>query len=188
MTSRVRSPTIVIAALLFTTVTLAVGYWAFGFVTTLIFTSGFLGGLLLWLVVPTRASWNDVRRPFWIAFALFVVHRIEENRTGFFERLAEITREPTPEIVSAPVILLVTLSVGAWLAAPFLAARSNAFGFYLAWTFFAAMGITELAHFVVFPFIDGEPLGYFPGMASVVLLAPVAWFGMVRLAQGRQTS
>jgi len=188
MTSRVRSPTIVIAALLFTTVTLAVGYWAFGFVTTLIFTSGFLGGLFLWLVVPTRASWNDIRLPFWIAFALFVVHRIEENRTGFFERLAEITGEPTPEIVSVPIILLVTLSVGAWLAAPFLAARRNAFGFYLAWTFFAAMGITELAHFVVFPFIDGEPLGYFPGMASVVLLAPVAWFGMVRLAQGRQTS
>jgi len=37
--------------------------------------------------------------------------------------------------------------------------------------FYTAMGITELAHFF-FPFFSAEPYGYFPGMASVVILAP----------------
>lgn len=116
-----RPRSVVIAALLFTAVTLGVGYWAFGLVTTLVFTSGFLGGFLLWNFLPTHGSWRDIRIPFWIAFCLFIAHRIEENRTGFFARLAEITGEPTPEVLSAPVILLVLLSVGAWLVTPLLA-------------------------------------------------------------------
>jgi len=44
------------------------------------------------------------------------------------------------------------------------------------------MGITELAHFV-FPSFTNKAYGYFPGMASVVLLAPVAWWGMYRLSR-----
>lgn len=64
---------------------------------------------------------------------------------------------------------------------PFLVIHRVAFGYYLAWTAFAAMGITELAHFLIFPFLRGEPYSYFPGMASVILLAPVAWWGMLRL-------
>lgn len=47
-----KSPTIVILALLFTVAILTIGYIAFGFWTTLIFTSGFLGGYILWLLVP----------------------------------------------------------------------------------------------------------------------------------------
>lgn len=46
---------------------------------------------------------------------------------------------------------------------------------------FTAMGVTELAHFA-FPLFVAEPNGYFPGMASVVVLAPVAWWGMWRLS------
>jgi hypothetical protein len=57
-------------------------------------------------------------------------------------------------------------------------------GYYLAWTFFASLGITELAHFVL-PLFSEQPYGYFPGMATVVLLAPSAWWGMVRLRSGR---
>jgi hypothetical protein len=53
----------------------------------------------------------------------------------------------------------------------------------LAWTFFTSMGITELAHFLL-PLLTTEPYGYFPGMASVVVLAPLAWWGMWRLARG----
>ena len=59
------------------------------------------------------------------------------------------------------------------------------FGNYLTWTFFTAMGVTELAHFI-FPFFTKEPYGYFPGMASVFFLAPVAWWGIYRLS--RKTS
>ncbi|WP_439478365.1 hypothetical protein [Brevundimonas sp.] len=55
-------------------------------------------------------------------------------------------------------------------------------GDYLAWTFFAAMGITELFHFV-FPFLDGGGFSYFPGMASAAVLAAAAWWGMARLVR-----
>lgn len=43
------------------------------------------------------------------------------------------------------------------------------------------MGITELAHFL-FPFLTGGSYGSIPGMAIVLALAPVAWWGMLRLA------
>lgn len=60
------------------------------------------------------------------------------------------------------MILLVLLSVGAWLLVPPLVSRGYPFGTYLAWTFFAAMGITELAHFVVFPWLTHSRLPIFP--------------------------
>lgn len=174
-------------AFVFTLGTLCIGYMAFGFWTMMVFASGFLGGFALWLIVPTRAIWNDIKIPYWISLALFVVHRVEEKTMGFFDRLAEITKISTPEILSLPVILLVLASVGAWLMVPYLVRKGYGFGYYLAWTFFSALGITELAHFI-FPLFKEEPYGYFPGMASVVLLAPVAWWGMYRLNQGANSS
>ena len=39
----------VAAAVALTTAALSVGYWALGLATMLIFTAGFVGGLLLWL-------------------------------------------------------------------------------------------------------------------------------------------
>lgn len=169
-------------ALLFTAAVLALGYVAFGFWTAMIFTSGFLTGFILWLLIPARPGFHRIKVPFWLAFGLFMVHRVEEKTMGFFARLSEITHVLTPAIDSVPVILLVLFSVGAWLAVPILVPRGHAFGYYLAWTFFAAMGITELAHFI-FPFFSGGPYTYFPGMASVLLLAPVAWWGMKRLSE-----
>lgn len=169
-----------ILAFLFTAIILLLGYISFGTVTTLIFTSGFLGGFLIWLFAPNEASFFPIKLPFWLTFFFFLVHRIEEKVAGFFARLSEITGVPTPEITSLSVILLVLTSVVAWLAVPFLMKRKIVFGTYLAWTFFAAMGITELAHFL-FPFFTKEPYGYFPGMASVFLLAPTAWWGMYTL-------
>ncbi len=170
------------AAFLFTVAILALGYAAFGIWTALIFTSGFMGGFLLWLLVHTTVPFAAIRVPFWIAFALFLLHRVEEKVYGFFDRLASITGTPVPEIDSVPVILLILLSVGAWLAVPALVKRGYAFGYYLAWTFFAAMGITELAHFAL-PLFEDQPYDYFPGMASVVVLAPCAWLGMYRLSR-----
>lgn len=81
-------------------------------------------------------------------------------------------------------MLLVFVSVGAWLLVPVLIKRGYEFGYYLAWTYFTAMGITELAH-LIFPLIKGSAYGYFPGMASVVLLAPVAWWVIYGLVSGR---
>lgn len=174
----------VAAAFLFTVAVLALGYTAFGFWTMLIFTSGFLGGFVLWLIFPANPTFEAIKVPFFLALALFVLHRIEEYSMDFFETLAAITGIATPDVGSWQVILLVLFSVGAWLLVPPLVGRGYRFGTYLAWTFFAAMGITELAHFVVFPWYTAQPLAYFPGMASVVLLAPVAWWGMWRLSRG----
>ena len=171
---------VIILACLFTVMVLTLGYICFGFWTALIFTSGFLGGFLIWVFVPAKASFQSIKIPFWLTFIIFIGHRVEEKVCNFFDRLAEITHSPKPEITSVPVILLVVTSVIAWLFVPFLMKRGYAFGYYLAWTFFTAMGITELAHFI-FPLFTNEPYGYFPGMASVIILAPVAWWGMYSL-------
>lgn len=110
------------------------------------------------------------------------MHRVEENVFRFQEALSAITRVPVPELASIPLIALVLASVGSWLVAPALISRGYRFSYYLGWTFFAAMGLTELAHFV-FPFLVPGPYRYFPGMITVIALAPAAWFGMSRLAQ-----
>lgn len=174
-----------VAAIAMTAAILALGYLSFGVWTMLIFSSGFGVGLVLWLLSPREPAFEDIKWPFTIAFALFIAHRVEEYGTDFFDELARITGTVTPDIGSWQVILLVLLSVGGWIAMPFLVIHRIAFGYYLAWTAFAAMGITELAHFLIFPFLTGEPYGYFPGMVTVIVLAPVAGWGMARLARGR---
>lgn len=178
----------VAAAVALTAAALSVGgYWALGLATMLIFTAGFVGGgLLLWLVWPSGGGWADIRAPYWIALLLFLAHRVEEKQTGgFFAFLAAVTGVPTPAVNSVPVVLLVALSAGAWLLVPVLMGRGRPIGRYLAWTFFASLGLTELAHFLVFPWLDPSGAGYVPGMWTVVALAPVAWWGgMWRLTRG----
>lgn len=171
----------------FTVLVLAVGYAAFGVLTMLIFTAGFVGGMALWLLLPSRATWPDMRWPYWLAMLLFLVHRVEEKQFGFFDMLSRVTGVPTPDVASPTVIALVLLSVGAWLAVPILLKRQHPLGSYFAWTFLASMGLTELAHWLVFPFLADDTFAYVPGMWSVVLLAPVAWWGMWRLTRGVRT-
>ncbi|MCG7594871.1 hypothetical protein ACXYX3_28250 (plasmid) [Mycobacterium sp. C3-094] len=173
----------VAAAVALTTAALSVGYWALGLATMLIFTAGFVGGLLLWRVWPSGGGWADIRAPYWIALLLFLAHRVEEKQMGFFAFLAAVTGVPTPAVNSVPVVLLVAVSAGAWLLIPALMRRGRPIGRYLAWTFFASLGLTELAHFVVFPWLDPGGAGYVPGMWTVVALAPVAWWGMWRLSR-----
>ena len=180
-----RSKQVKVAALAFTIAILAIGYDAFGFWTTMIFTSGFLGGYLLWLAFPAEPDFQKIKAPYWTVIVLFLGHRIEEKVSGFFARLSVITGVETPEVTSAPVIAIVLCSVGAWLIAPALVKRKLSFGYYLMWTLFAAMGITELAHIFVFPFFSEPVLQYFPGMISVVFLAPAAWWGMRTLAKDK---
>lgn len=173
-------PSILLTAFLFTLAILALGYMAFGFWTMLIFSSGFLGGLTLWLLFPSTATWRDIKVPYLVSLGLFLIHRVEEKVMEFFAALAGITGVQTPNILSWQVVLLVLASVGAWLLIPYFLKKGNEIGRYFAWTFFTALGITELAHFI-FPFFLNQPYGYFPGMASVIFLAPVAWWGMYRL-------
>ncbi len=177
-----KTSSVIISAFLFTVAILVLGYISFGIWPTVIFMSGFLGGFILWLLIPVNPIWANVKVPFWITFLLFIVHRIEEKVKGFFAALSDLTNVPVPEITSLPIILLVLASVGAWLAIPILVRKGYAFGSYLAWTFFAAMGITELAHFL-FPLFTHKPYGYFPGMLSVIVLAPAAWWGIWRLTR-----
>lgn len=181
-----RSKQTVILAFAFTLTILGVGFAAFGFVTTLIFTSGFLGGFILWLLIPSKAAYASIRIPYFVVLFLFLLHRVEEKLLGFFAELSRITGVSTPAISSWPVVVLVTMSVGGWLLIPLLIKRRIEFGYYLAWTYFAAMGLTELAHFI-FPFFSGREYAYFPGMLSVCALAPAAWWGMWRLSNfGKQ--
>lgn len=181
-------PTAILFGSAISAVTLGLGYTSFGIVTTMIFAVGFVGGLFLWLALPTRASWKDIKAPYWLALLLFAVHRIEENVSGFFQKLSEITAEQIPSLTSLSLILLVLISVGCWLSIPVLMAKRYSIGSYFAWTFFASMGLTELAHILVFPFFDSSTNLYFPGMASVVLLAPIAWWGMWRLSRGQRST
>lgn len=172
----------VIAAFVFSLAVPAIGYISFGIVPASIFLVGYLGGFILWILVPDRASFASVKIPYFITLLLFILHRIDEYVSEFQLTLSSITGVPVPEVASLPIMILLIGSVLAWVLAPILMKRGYAFGYYLMWTFFVAMGISELAHFF-FPFFREGGYGYFPGMASVLVLAPAAWFGMWRLSR-----
>jgi len=176
-----KSPQTIFVALLLTLVALFLGYILLGMLTMFLFAFGFLGGFILWLLIPTKVSFSSIKVPYFLALALFVGHKLEERYLDFFPALAKITGVPVPDSDSLLVYLLLA-TAGAWLLIPFLVGRRSQFGYYLAWTFFTSMGITELAHYFL-PFFTGNPYGYFPGMVSVIFLAPVAWWGLWRLSR-----
>lgn len=175
---------VVLAAFSITLLTLTFGYLSFGTLVASVFAAGYLGGFFLWFILPANPiPFSALKGPYWFTLGVFVfLHKVEENRFKFFDTVSEITGMPVPSITSVPLAMLLVLGVIPWLFIPYLINRKYSLGYYFSWTLFASMGITELAHFLVFPFLVGGSYRYFPGMISVLLLAPMAWWGMWRLA------
>lgn len=178
--ARKHSWPVVALAGIFTLAVVTLGYILLGWVPMALFAFGFVGGFVLWLCVPSSTSFRAIRAPYFLTLAFFLAHKFEERHFGFFPALSNLTGVPTPQ-TGSPLGMLLYASAMTWLLIPFLMARRHPFGYFLAWTFFASMGITELAHFI-FPFFTPRPFEYFPGMVSVVFLAPPAWWGMRRLS------
>lgn len=170
-----------IFAVVFTVIAITLGYVALGGLAAFLFTFGYLGGLIIWLFTAARVPFRRFAWPYFVTLAFFMVHKYEERRMNFFPALSEITGRPVPEITSLPAILLLVLA-SMWLLIPFLVWGKRDFGYFLAWTFFASMGVTELAHFAL-PLLTDRSYGYFPGMYSVIVLAPIAWWGMYKLSK-----
>jgi hypothetical protein len=182
-----RSPIMILTALALALLVPVFGWIYLGPLYAVLFLIGYGGGFLLWCVVPSNATWLSIRTPYWLTMAAFLgLHKLEENRMKFFEEMSsKITRTPMPEVSIGLVLTLLVFPIGAWLLVAPMMKHHSEWGRLLAWTFFASMGLTELAHFFL-PLLAPGPYGYFPGMASVVVLAPLAWWGMWRLAQRHQ--
>lgn len=180
--STTKSLPIILVAFLFSVTIAALGYITIGFLPSLIWLIGFLGGFIVWLVMPARASWASIKAPYFLTLILFFIHRfIDEQFFGFFEALERITGVPFPDPAEMPVLyVVISVLFIAWMLSPILVKYGHPLGYYGAWSLFFVAGVAELAHFV-FPFFTPEPYGYFPGMLTVVFLAPVGWWGMWRL-------
>lgn len=179
---------IVTFAFFYSALVLLLGLKTFGGLVSLLFSFGFLGGFVGWIATRPVTPIKDLKFPFYGSLALFALHRVEEKYAGFFMFLEQMTDVTTPDIRSSELFTLVLLAVGPWLLIPWLVKRRLQLGYYFAWTFFASMGLTELAHWLVFPFFFDDPVRYIPGMWSVVLLAPFGWWGMWRLSKFRAKS
>lgn len=170
----------VITAIILVIAALGIGYLTLGLFPSFHFSLGFVIGLVIWLLIPMRAAWRDISLPYYITLAFFTIHKVEEDKMNFFPELSKLTGALIPSVNSISAILL-SLFVTMWLSIPFLVSKRIALGYFLAWTFFANMGIVELAHFVL-PFYTNYTHGYFPGMWSVLPMASAAWWGISRLA------
>lgn len=175
----------VMIAFVFTAGLLAMGYLSFGFWTTFIFASGFLTGFLLWVFIPVSPSFESIRKPYWATLVAFILlHRVEEYYFGFQKELSLLTGNPVPALNSPALIILVLASVGGWLLIPYLVKRKNFFGYYLTWTFFAAMGITELAHFSSL-FLQGSLTDIFPAWQVLLYSHRLPGGVLVALPKGK---
>lgn len=52
-----------------------------------LFAFGFFGGLILWLIVPTKVSFAPIKVPFFLTLGLFVVHKLEERYLNSYANL-----------------------------------------------------------------------------------------------------
>lgn len=170
----------VILAFLFTVTVMILGYLLLGIIPMILFALGFLGGFFLWLKFPFAKNFSEIKKPFYFSMLFFILHKLEEKYLDFFPALSNITGIPVPDTNTIAVYLLY-IAAGLWLLIPFLIKRQFSFGYFLAWSFFTSMGVTELAHFI-FPFFSDSPHYYFPGQATVFILAPAGWWGMYKLA------
>lgn len=178
-----RNSAVVSAALLLTLTVLVLGFFMLGWLPMILFAFGFVGGFILWITVPTNFSFSAIRTAYFLTLILFVAHKYEEKTRDFFPELSRITGVPVPDTNSIGVYLLYA-AAGAWLLIPTLVKAGSAFGYYLAWTFFTSMAITELAHFYL-PLLTDKPYGYFPGMATALVLAPAGWYGLSIMYRNR---
>lgn len=170
----------IMAAVAFSTVVVKLSYVLLGWMPGFLIASGYIGGLILWLTVPAVPSYKRIRVPFLVTMVFFVLHKLEERHLGFFPALAKLPGVAMPD-ASSPLAYFLYGLASAWLLVPFLFGKGARVGEYLAWSFFAAMGVTEVAHFV-FPFFDDQAgYNYFPGMASALGLVPLAWWGLWQL-------
>ena len=179
-----KGPATVIIAFIFSLLIPAIGFYYLGLLYAMLFLIGYMGGFLLWLLVSSHTPWTSLKKPYWLTILAFLfLHKVEENRMKFFEVVSEkITGGTVPEYSVGLIIGMLILPIGAWLIAPWLIKRGQELGYFAIWTLFVSMGITELAHFFL-PFMIHEPYGYFPGMASVIVLAPLAWWGLYKLSR-----
>ena len=76
-------PSVIAAAALFTGAVVVLGYVLLGLWPALLFAFGFVGGLVLWLAIPARPSFTAIRAPYFVALALFVIHKAEERYLDF---------------------------------------------------------------------------------------------------------
>ena len=148
-----------------------------------VFAVGFFGGLVLWLARPSEATFQTVRAPYLAGLAAYVVHRIDEEVSGFVPDIEALTGSSAVPVLSLPSLVLVVMSL-AWMASPLLLLRGkHPLGQYGAWTLFTSFGVLEGAHFV-FPLLAGGAYGYFPGMVTAPLIMATGWWGMWRMWRG----
>ncbi len=155
--------------------------WA-GWVTAIVFSAGFVTGWVLWLARRSPANFAAIKLPYLVSLAAYVVHRIDEELSGFVPAIEQLTGAEPVDVTSPLSIVLVVFSV-AWMLSPVLIRRGHPLGYYGAWTLFAGFGILEVAHFV-FPLLTDDPYGYFPGMWTAPLIIAAGWWGLIRMWKG----
>ena len=73
-----KQASIIIAALLFSLAIPAIGYVYLGPLVAFLFLIGYLGGFLLWMLVPAKAPYASIRIPFWVTLLTFILlHKVE---------------------------------------------------------------------------------------------------------------
>jgi len=176
-----KSYTEIVTAFLYASSVVSVVYVLLGPFPFDLFSIPFFGGFVAWLLMTSVPPFSAVRVPYFVAWIFFILHKLEERQFGFFSKLAYITGTPAPNENSTWSWILYLLA-GFWVLVLMLAKGGVTLGYSLTWTFFLAMGVVELAHFV-FPLMTGQPYAYFPGMTTAAPLSAAGLWGVYRMAK-----
>lgn len=151
-------------------------YLSIGVLYAAISSIGYFLGFLFWQHFSSCVAWRAIKAPYIFTLLTLLINwsSLFESSSGRAENalIASVNDERTLWFLAIQLLV--------WLVFPFLLLRDNSLGSYFAWAFFTTMGVTEFTTFVV-PVLLNVSLSYFPGMVSVLVIAPLAWWGIWRM-------
>lgn len=143
----------------------------------IIFGFAFGGGFVLYLATLWRKRFEATRViiPYLLTVMLFILHVGEEYLTDFEVTVSKINGAPVSE--TGFMLIAAFLAPMMWIGGAIAILKGWRFGDYFLCTFFFAMILAELSHFV-FPFVIDGTFHYESGMWTAALPLIPAIYGL----------
>ena len=155
-------------------------YFLLSTLPTVIFGTFLALGYVIWYKTrrDTMIATREILVPYVLTVMCFIVHVAEEHYTGFPGALSELMGTHVSDegflfvaAFAAPLL---------WLSGLLLLHFRIRLGEYVMWCLFAAMIVSEQAHYI-FPLMQDGTFHYFPGMVTASLPLIPAAVGVRRL-------
>ncbi|MCB1517417.1 MAG: HXXEE domain-containing protein [Hyphomicrobiaceae bacterium] len=162
-----------------------------GLIPGMVFVFAFVGGLIFYILTlwRTRIDATRILVPYLLTVILFIVHVYEEYLTHFEVTVTKMSGFEVSQFVLLTIAAFMAPIM--WTAGAIFMLKRWRFGDFFLCTFFFAMLLAELTHYI-FPFVIDGTFHYESGMYTAFLPLIPAAYGLrqmlLALNQARQAA